>query len=65
MWVNGERSTISVRGIVRPQDITGENLVLSTAIGNAEINYNGRGFISRSTNPSLFNRISNLFGLGF
>lgn len=64
MLVNGETTTISLRGQVRPQDITAENLILSSRIANAEINYDGKGFVSRSAKPGLINRILNFLGIG-
>lgn len=39
---------IRVSGIVRPADVTTDNTVLSTKIGNAEIIYGGRGTLADS-----------------
>lgn len=62
--INGEVTRIGVRGQVRHVDITPENRVLSTNIVNAEINYNGQGFVSDSTEPGILNWLFSLFGLG-
>lgn len=62
--INGETGDIGVRGRVRQADITGDNRVLSTQIADAEIDYDGRGFVSRSARPGIVNRIFRFLGLG-
>ncbi len=64
MRINGETSRIGVRGRVRPADISADNAVLSSRIGDAKISYDGRGFVSRSAKPGLVNRIFSFLGLG-
>lgn len=63
MDVNGERTVIAVRGRIRQVDIRPDNSVLSSRIANAEINYDGKGFVSRSAKPGLVNRIFSFLGL--
>jgi flagellar L-ring protein precursor FlgH len=62
--VNGETTRIGVRGRVRRADISSHNTILSSRIAQAEINYDGRGFVSRSANPGVINRIFSFLGLG-
>ncbi len=62
--VNGERTLIRVRGRIRTADIRGDNSVLSGRIADAQINYDGKGYVSRSARPGLVNRIFSLLGLG-
>jgi flagellar L-ring protein precursor FlgH len=38
--------------------------VLSSRIADAMINYDGRGFVSRSAKPGIVNRIFSFLGLG-
>jgi len=64
MRINGETSRIGVRGRVRPADISSENAVLSSRIGDARISYDGRGFVTRSARPGIVNRIFSFLGLG-
>ncbi len=64
LHINGESSDIGVRGRVRTADITGDNRVLSTQIADAEIDYDGRGFVSRSARPGIVNRVFRFLGLG-
>ncbi|WHU05009.1 flagellar basal body L-ring protein FlgH [Sphingomonas sp. NIBR02145] len=64
MHVNGEKTLIAVRGRIRPEDIRSDNSVLSGRIAEAEINYDGKGFVSRSARPGLLNRLFSLLGLG-
>ncbi|WP_294339115.1 flagellar basal body L-ring protein FlgH [uncultured Sphingomonas sp.] len=64
MRVNGEQTDIGVRGRIRTIDIAPDNSVLSTRIADAEIDYGGRGFVSRSARPGIINRLFGLLGLG-
>lgn len=64
MHVNGENTVIAVRGRIRQADIRADNSVLSGRIADAEISYNGKGFVSRSAKPGLVNRIFGFLGLG-
>lgn len=64
MHVNGERTVVRLRGRVRPSDITNTNQVLSTRVAEAEISYDGRGFVSRNAKPGIIHRIFSFLGLG-
>jgi len=55
--VNNEKQIISVTGIVRPQDISPNNTVLSMYLVNPVINYEGDGLISRQQKPGLLSRL--------
>ncbi|HEY5723969.1 MAG TPA: flagellar basal body L-ring protein FlgH [Allosphingosinicella sp.] len=60
--INGERTFIRIRGRVRAADIR-DNQVLSSRLAEAEIDYDGSGFITRSTKPGLIARIFNFLGI--
>lgn len=61
--INGEETTVQVRGRVRESDIDGENRVASNRIADAQINYRGKGFVSRSVKPGILQRIFGFLGL--
>jgi len=64
MAINGERTEVGVRGRIRVADIGPDNSVLSSRIADAEIDYGGRGFVSRGSRPGLLNRLFGALGLG-
>ncbi|WP_324740452.1 flagellar basal body L-ring protein FlgH [Tsuneonella sp. CC-YZS046] len=64
MLINGETTSIGVRGRIRPQDISASNAILSSRIADAQIDYDGKGFVSRSAKPGIINRILSFLGIG-
>lgn len=64
LLVNGERRDIKVRGQVRAIDILPDNTVASSRLANAMINYDGKGYVTRSAKPGLLNRIFSFLGIG-
>ncbi|WP_294122226.1 flagellar basal body L-ring protein FlgH [Sphingomonas sp.] len=61
--INGERTRVAVKGRVRTADIASDNSVLSSRIADAEIDYDGKGFVSRSAKPGIINKIFSFLGL--
>jgi flagellar L-ring protein precursor FlgH len=57
--VNHETHYIVISGIVRPKDISPDNIVLSTFISDARIAYSGKGVIDDYQYPGWFTRILN------
>ncbi len=55
--VNGEKEKMTVSGVVRPQDITSQNTVLSVNIGDAKISYQGRGLVENGHKPGFMTRV--------
>lgn len=53
--INREEQRIEVSGIVRPQDISQENTVLSYSLAEADIKYTGKGVLARRQRRGLFN----------
>lgn len=61
--INGEATAVKVRGRIRPADIDSDNRVPSNRLADAQINYDGKGFVSRSAKPGLLQRIFSVLGL--
>jgi len=62
--VNGESRKVEVRGQIRPLDISPDNTIPSSRLANAQINYDGKGYVSRSGKPGIINQIFSFLGLG-
>ncbi len=63
LHLNGETTTVEVRGRIRAADIDGSDQVSSNRIADAQINYNGKGFVSRSATPGIVHRLFSILGL--
>lgn len=61
--INGEQQTILLSGIVRPEDISPQNTILSTRLADAHITYSGNGSVSDSQNRNYFYKILSFVGL--
>ncbi|MBI5491370.1 MAG: flagellar basal body L-ring protein FlgH [Deltaproteobacteria bacterium] len=55
--VNNELQYIVLSGIVRPEDITKTNTVLSNQISDARIEYSGKGVVADEQSPGWMRRI--------
>lgn len=64
LMINGEQRNIAVRGQIRQADISAENAITSSRLANAQINYDGKGWVSRSSKPGIINRIFSFLGIG-
>jgi flagellar L-ring protein FlgH len=61
--INGEFTNIKVSGRIRRDDVSSDNTVPSSRLADAMIDYNGRGFASRSAKPGVVTRIFNWLGI--
>ncbi len=61
--INGEQQKISVSGMVRPVDVSSDNVVLSTRLVDADIRYTGKGFVDRSQREGWLSRLLDYIGL--
>ena len=60
--VNSERQSVIVRGLVRPEDLTTANTILSTRIADLRVEVNGKGVVADAVRrPAKLYRI--LLGL--
>lgn len=55
--VNDELETIRVAGIIRPQDISPKNSVMSYQIAKAEISVNGSGVVASKQSPGIMTKV--------
>ncbi|MBP2659596.1 MAG: flagellar L-ring protein [Firmicutes bacterium] len=56
---NGEEQKITISGIVRQADITADNTILSSYIGNAQIKIDGNGPIARKQRQGIIGQLLN------
>ncbi len=59
--INNDTDVITVRGILRPQDIASDNTVLSTFLSEAQIGYTGSGPSKNTAKQGLLARFLDLF----
>ena len=57
--VNAEKLFITLEGVIRPSDISPDNVVLSTHVAEARISYTGSGPVSDQQRPGWFTRLMN------
>ncbi len=57
--VNDENQIITLTGIVRPRDISANNVIKSTYIADARISYSGSGIINERQKPGWLSRLLN------
>ncbi len=55
--VNNEEQIMVLSGVIRPEDISSSNTVLSTYIADARIEYTGKGILADKQSPGWFIRI--------
>jgi flagellar L-ring protein precursor FlgH len=55
--VNREKQFVVLEGMIRPEDISVSNSILSTQIAEARIQYTGKGILGDTQGPGWFSRI--------
>ena len=55
--VNNETQMLTISGMVRPQDVTASNTVLSSQIADAEVQMEGQGLLAEQQRPGWLFRI--------
>lgn len=61
--VNGEKQRFTLTGLVRTEDISATNTILSNRISEANIEFTGHGDVSESQRRSILYRITRWLGL--
>jgi len=51
IFMNNQHEDVTIRGVVRPNDIGPNNTVASSALSNLEVEMKGKGIIADSTRP--------------
>lgn len=59
LTVNGERETITLRGVISPYDLERNSVIESHKIADVEISYTGQGVISAKQRPSFIEWLLN------
>lgn len=59
--VNREKQDVTLAGIIRPEDISPYNTILSTQIADARILFSGKGVLGDTQGPNWFARIMDWF----
>jgi len=61
--VNGEKQQFVLTGLVRSEDISATNTIMSNRISEAHIEFTGHGDVSEAQRRSLLYRITRWLGL--
>ncbi len=61
--IDGEVQSMEVRGWIRPNDISANNVVPSFRLFNARIRFEGEGSMSENQKSGFFSRVVNWLGL--
>lgn len=56
LLINNETSILTVDGVIRPSDVTVDNIVSSDRIANARVEITGRGVVSDKQRPGILMR---------
>jgi flagellar L-ring protein precursor FlgH len=52
--VNGEKQTVTVRGVIRPADLSTDNSIQSNRLAQMEVNIDGKGVVNDSVHRPFF-----------
>lgn len=62
--INNENQVVTLTGVIRPRDISSDNIIPSTAIANLQVHLTGQGLVTKSLKPGwLFKILSGLLPL--
>lgn len=61
--INGEEQIIRLHGLVRMEDISPQNTILSTRLADAHITYTGKGAVSNSQDHDYLYKLLSFVGL--
>jgi len=55
--VDNENQTLIIQGVVRPRDVSPQNVVSSRAVSDMQIRLNGKGLITEQLKPGFLHRL--------
>jgi flagellar L-ring protein FlgH len=55
--INGEKQMTILSGVIRPEDISTQNMISSDLIADAQITFKGKGVLANTERPGIFARI--------
>ncbi len=61
--INDEDQNLVITGVIRPEDISADNTVISMNVADAIIQYEGKGPIGEKTSPGILTRILDWLGI--
>lgn len=59
IWQNKDEHKITLRGVVRPDDVTAANTVPSTKVANAHVRFDGKGPLNAKQRQGILTQIFN------
>ncbi|HTD29463.1 MAG TPA: flagellar basal body L-ring protein FlgH, partial [Xanthomonadaceae bacterium] len=63
MIINGEHQSITLSGLVRSDDISAANTIMSTQIAEANVSVSGTGVVSEAQKRGMVSRVMGWLGL--
>lgn len=61
--INNEEQIITLKGLLRPEDITNDNIALSNRLANASIQFSGEGMVGDEQRKGLIETILGWLGI--
>ena len=63
IMVNDDKQNLVIKGVIRSEDITSDNIIMSTNVADAIIEYEGNGPIGEKTSPGFITRFLDWLGI--
>ena len=60
IWQNKDEHKITLKGVVRPEDVTVNNTVPSTKVANATVHFDGKGPLNAKQRQGILTQIFNI-----
>lgn len=60
IWQNKNENKITLRGIIRPDDVSVNNTVMSTRVSDAEVRFDGKGPLNAKQRQGIITQILNI-----